>query len=544
MPQTRALIGAAGRHVHPLLRLLPALLPVARDAPHRASTRTTTACAAPSRRRRRRGARREDTLPVWLHDAGYDTIHIGKYLNGYGLRQAPDGAARDGPTGTARSTRAPTRCGATGSTRTASCTPTATSTRGSGALPDRRLPRQGASTSIAAHAAARRPFFLSLAFVRAARARSRAPARTHAAVHPRRRRAHAGRFADAAAAARPGLRRGRRQRQAARTCAARAARRRRAARASPRLPRAAASRCSRSTRRSGAIVDALAAHRPARPTRYILFTSDNGFFQGEHRIAKGKFLAYEPSTRVPLLIRGPGIPAGTVSAELVANVDLAPTILDAAGATADLPQDGRSLLPYARDGSCAGPADPPRGPRRRRRRPRRRPRERVGVYYAIRTARYLYVKWRGGARELYDLRRDPLRAALAPRRPALRGVAEQLSLEVKRLRGCEGEDCQAPVPTQPPTRRAGEVPSTAPAGVERPHRDVARRSRRPGCASRSRARRRAHRRQRGRRRAGQHLPGGHLGRAVPARVDVDARRRLVGRGDRGRVGGCPTHGSR
>ena len=82
---------------------------------------------------------------------------------------------------------------------------------------------------------------------------------------------------------------------------------------------------------------------------YVLFTSDNGFFQGEHRIVKGKYLAYDPSTRVPLLIRGPGIAPGTVSKELVANTDLAPTLLEATGAVADIPVDGRSILPFARD---------------------------------------------------------------------------------------------------------------------------------------------------------------------------------------------------
>ena len=85
------------------------------------------------------------------------------------------------------------------------------------------------------------------------------------------------------------------------------------------------------------------------------------------------------------------------------------------------------------------------------------------VYHAIRTARYLYVKWRGGARELYDLRRDPYELRSRHADPRYAVVADQLSLEVKRLRACEGEDCQIPVPTQLPTRRAGDVPSTVPA---------------------------------------------------------------------------------
>jgi arylsulfatase A-like enzyme len=165
---------------------------------------------------------------------------------------------------------------------------------------------------------------------------------------------------------------------------------------------------------------------------------------------------------VPLLIRGPGMPAGTVSGELLANIDLAPTILEATGATADLPEDGRSLLPYARNGALrsarpilheglAGASEDEVATGRER------------VYFAIRTRRYLYVKWRGGPRELYDLKRDPHELRSRHADPRYRAIAEQLSVEVKRLRHCIGEECSAPVLTQPPTRRAGEVPSTRPA---------------------------------------------------------------------------------
>ena len=97
-----------------------------------------------------------------------------------------------------------------------------------------------------------------------------------------------------------------------------------------------------------AIVGAL-EQRGELDSTYVLFTSDNGFLQGEHRIPKGKYYAYEPSSHVPLLVRGPGIRPRSVSRELVSNVDLAPTLLEAAGATADRAVDGRSLLAFARD---------------------------------------------------------------------------------------------------------------------------------------------------------------------------------------------------
>lgn len=79
----------------------------------------------------------------------------------------------------------------------------------------------------------------------------------------------------------------------------------------------------------------------------ILFTSDNGFLLGEHRIPSGKRFPYTESTRVPLLARGLGIAPG-VRREPVLNVDLAPTIADAAGVPTPTDPtrmvDGRSLF--------------------------------------------------------------------------------------------------------------------------------------------------------------------------------------------------------
>ncbi len=96
------------------------------------------------------------------------------------------------------------------------------------------------------------------------------------------------------------------------------------------------------------IVEELGALHRLRDT-YIIFTSDNGFFYGQHRLVGGKFLAYEPSTHLPFLIRGPGIRPGTESDQLAANVDIAPTILELAHVKADRSLDGRSLFPFARD---------------------------------------------------------------------------------------------------------------------------------------------------------------------------------------------------
>ena len=96
------------------------------------------------------------------------------------------------------------------------------------------------------------------------------------------------------------------------------------------------------------LIDTLGSLHRLRNT-YVIFTSDNGFFYGEHRLIGGKFLAYEPSTHLPFLIRGPHIRAGTESNEIVGNIDIAPTVLELAGVKADKSIDGRSLTPFLHD---------------------------------------------------------------------------------------------------------------------------------------------------------------------------------------------------
>lgn len=64
---------------------------------------------------------------------------------------------------------------------------------------------------------------------------------------------------------------------------------------------------------------------------YIIYTSDNGFHIGQHRMQPGKMCGYEEDINVPLIIRGPGVPKGEVSDVVTAHVDLAPTIMQLAG---------------------------------------------------------------------------------------------------------------------------------------------------------------------------------------------------------------------
>ena len=78
---------------------------------------------------------------------------------------------------------------------------------------------------------------------------------------------------------------------------------------------------------------------------YVFFTSDNGHYQGQHRIKVDKRRVYDEDLRVPLVLRGPGIAAGRRVHQLTANVDLAPTIAQMAGMTPPGFVDGRSLVP-------------------------------------------------------------------------------------------------------------------------------------------------------------------------------------------------------
>lgn len=78
---------------------------------------------------------------------------------------------------------------------------------------------------------------------------------------------------------------------------------------------------------------------------YVVFTSDNGYFMGEHRRYIGKYDQYQTSLNVPLFVRGPGIaPGSDMRGVLASNIDLAPTYAQIAGVAPTSPVDGISLL--------------------------------------------------------------------------------------------------------------------------------------------------------------------------------------------------------
>jgi N-acetylglucosamine-6-sulfatase len=168
----------------------------------------------------------------------------------------------------------------------------------------------------------------------------------------------------------------------------------------------------------------------------IVFTSDNGFFHGEHRVPFGKVMVYEPSIRVPLIVRGPGVPAGARRKQLVTNADLAPTILDAADAVpAGRVPDGRSLFPLLSDRGLAwGRELLVQGA----------PGIQAVAYTALRNDRFVYVEHDNGERELYDLRRDPDQLDSLDGDPGYATIEARLAERLAALQICTGESCSRP----------------------------------------------------------------------------------------------------
>jgi N-acetylglucosamine-6-sulfatase len=166
----------------------------------------------------------------------------------------------------------------------------------------------------------------------------------------------------------------------------------------------------------------------------ILFTSDNGFLLGEHRIPDQKYYPYEESIRVPLIIRGGGFPAGATAAQPVSNIDLTPTIVALTGARSRRVMDGRPLLPLA--------LDPGQGT------DRTLLIEGVGTgrskpsFQAVRVPGWFYAEYATGDRELYDLKKDPFELRSRHAAPAFAPVRNDLARRLARLRSCSGNACR------------------------------------------------------------------------------------------------------
>src|SRR5215208_108690 len=165
---------------------------------------------------------------------------------------------------------------------------------------------------------------------------------------------------------------------------------------------------------------------------YIVFTSDNGWHEGEHRIMSGKGRPYEESIRVPLIVRGPGVLAGTTANELTLNTDFLPTFTDFAGVMTPEYVDGRSLRPVLERSATSW-----------------RTAFLLGIPSAnsdnalsgIRTsAGRKYIEYGSGFKELYDLRADPYELNNSY---DANSSPVDLASRLQALKGCSGAECRS-----------------------------------------------------------------------------------------------------
>jgi N-acetylglucosamine-6-sulfatase len=174
----------------------------------------------------------------------------------------------------------------------------------------------------------------------------------------------------------------------------------------------------------------------------IVFVSDNGWLQGEHRVPGDKYLPYEESLRVPLIVRGPGVPKNETVHGQISNIDFAPTLVDFANATAGRTMDGESLIPTIKD-------------------PSRRPDRALGIealsplflgaipvngwdrpYTGVRTDRYSYIVYEEtGDTQLFDRKQDPYELHNLHGDPDYASVEAQLDRKMKKLAVCAGRSC-------------------------------------------------------------------------------------------------------
>lgn len=161
----------------------------------------------------------------------------------------------------------------------------------------------------------------------------------------------------------------------------------------------------------------------------IAFTSDNGYLLGEHALTM-KNLPYEEALRVPLLVRGPGFPAGRNESGASAMIDLAPTFVGAAGATPGRKMDGQSLLDVLNGDPVDTVLVQAGGGAR-------------WWWRGVRDSRFTYVEYEAdGFVELYDRQEDPWQLTNVAGDPGYLDTEVRLRSELARLKDCSGAGCR------------------------------------------------------------------------------------------------------
>ena len=182
----------------------------------------------------------------------------------------------------------------------------------------------------------------------------------------------------------------------------------------------------------------------------IMFTSDNGYFLGEHRIRQGKVRPYEPALRVPFLVAGPGFGRGN-RYDPIKTMDVTATIADLANTQFRYRTDGRSLLPTMKRGDRGWRT--PVLTEALMRNLSSSPGESLAAGFddarqavGVRTARYKYIRYATGEAELYDLDRDPGELRNVVDQPAYARVQRKLHATWLTYKDCAGDGCRARMP--------------------------------------------------------------------------------------------------
>ena len=190
-----------------------------------------------------------------------------------------------------------------------------------------------------------------------------------------------------------------------------------------------------------------------RENTIVIYTSDQGFFLGDHGLYDKRFM-YEPSVRMPFLVRWPGlIKPGSVQKALAINPDFAPTFMDIAGLAAPPDMQGRSLLPLLKGERPADwrtswyyryyhdPGD-----------------HNTRAHYGVRTETHkLIYYWTKDQWEMFDLPRDPDELHNLYDDPVQKEVVAQLKAELYRLKKELKDDDQFAT-EQPPHGVDGPFP--------------------------------------------------------------------------------------
>ncbi|HEX5087317.1 MAG TPA: sulfatase [Nocardioides sp.] len=163
----------------------------------------------------------------------------------------------------------------------------------------------------------------------------------------------------------------------------------------------------------------------------VIFASDNGFMTGQHNIY-GKLLHYDESLRIPVTMRGPGIPKGEVVETAITTPDLATTIAAIAGARPGRPQDGIDIRPLIQTGPWLRPIPIEAYPVLGGTSP---------LYTGIRYGQYTYIRMPRGAEELFDRGTDPFELTNAAGRPAYARTLATLRAWDRRFHDCAGDTC-------------------------------------------------------------------------------------------------------